>query len=107
MTEVEKSAWMVQKRGNRWCLFHFESGILHERNFPHKAMAKQFGMELTESGFVPEGAEKVAEILEEKPFTEDDVVSVDEPFQEEQPNPPEEERPLKKVVKRRKRRKKK
>ena len=66
MTEVLQSAFAVQKRGGRWCLIHVESGIMHERNFSHKGMAKLFGMELTESGFVPEGADRVKDILAEE-----------------------------------------
>ena len=66
MTEVLQSAFAVQKRGGRWCLIHVESGIMHERNFSHKGMAKLFGMELTESGFVPEGADRVQDILAEE-----------------------------------------
>lgn len=82
MTEALESVFAIQKRGDRWCLIHAESGIMHERNFSHKAMAKQFGMELTAAGFVPEGADRVSEMLrdEERPvsLTEEDVLSVNE-----------------------------
>ena len=94
MVEVLESAFAIQKRGDRWCLFHRESGIMHERNFAHKGMAKAFGLELTEQGYVPEGAARVAAMVsdepppegpvagegevEKKPLDENDVLSVDE-----------------------------
>ncbi len=73
MTEVLESAFAVQKRGDRWCLFHRESGIMHERNFSHKGMAKAFGLELTEQGYVPEGAARVAAMVADEPPPEGPV----------------------------------
>lgn len=63
---TEESAFAVQKRGGRWCVIHAESGIMHERNFAHKGMAKLFGMELTDEGYVPDGADKIKDILAEE-----------------------------------------
>ena len=94
MPEALESDFVVQKRGDRWCLLHAKSGIMHERNFSHKGMAKAYALELTEQGYVPEGAGRVAAMVageelptgpvagegdvEEAPINEADVLSVDE-----------------------------
>ena len=105
MTEVLESSFAIQKRGGRWCLIHAESGIMHDRNFAHKGMAKAFGLELTEQGYVPAGAGRVSAILDDEPppegavvgegavppLKEEDVLLVDEDGPQEEIIPPDEE----------------